>query len=163
MIQRLIVFLLIVLSLNACNRDVTIQPLAGTATVTVTLSEADVNTVIANVLADAANPLLRDPVVDLQNGQIVISGEHDRRDGAGRVAGRFTVVLAVTNGTLSAQVTDASIEGLELSDERITQFNGALQARLTGRAREQNARAILDRVTVTDDTLQIQIVIQAGE
>lgn len=161
--RRLLFVLLVVLILPACNRDVTIQPIDGTAVITVTLTEAEVNTLIVNVLANSDNPLLRDPVVDLQNGQIVISGEHERRDGAGRVQGTITLTLTATNGALSAQVTGATIEGFDLSDERIARFNGALQAQLAGRAREQNARAILDRVTITNDELQIQIVIQTSE
>jgi hypothetical protein len=115
---------------------------------------------VQTALANAANPLLRNPSVDLQNGQIVITGEHERRNAAGRVSGTVTLRPVVANGTLSIQVISASIEGFELSDERITQFNGALATALTGRARQENPRAILDQVTVTADTMTIQILVQ---
>ena len=90
------------------------------------LTEADVNSVIADMLAANENPLLRDPQVDLQNGSIYVTGEHDRRDGGGRISGSFRVTVAVQDGAILPQLTEVSIEGIEAGDERITQLNEQL-------------------------------------
>ena len=58
---------LVVVLLAACGRaDVNVQrnPEGG-VTVTVSMTEQDVNAVVGEALAEA-NPLLREPVVDLQ-------------------------------------------------------------------------------------------------
>src|SRR3990172_5965871 len=96
---RMLCVLLATLALAACNRGtVEVQGNGdGTATVTVTVTEAEIDAAIADAL-DVSNPLLRDPVVDLQPGQIVVSGEHDRRDGGGGVSeiGREHALTPVT-------------------------------------------------------------------
>jgi regulator of protease activity HflC (stomatin/prohibitin superfamily) len=158
MIQRLFLFLILIFGLVACNRDVNVQPNGdGTATVSVSVTEAEVNTVVQNALSARANPLLRNPSVGLQNGQIVVTGEHERRDGAGTVSGTVTLNATVVNGVLNVEVTDVDIEGWDVSDERIQQFNDELEERLGGRARQNNGNATLESVSITDDNLTIQI------
>ena len=166
MFQRLAFLLILVLSLSACNRDVSVSPNGdGTATVTVSVTESEINTIISNALNNAGNPLLRNPEVDLQNGQIVVSGEHDRRDGSGTVSGTITLNATVSNGQLVVTVTSVDIEGWDASDERIAEFNENLAERLGGRARQDNAGATLESVTITNDAFQISILveIQRGE
>ena len=74
--QMLLLSLLCLVGLAACNRgevtDIQRDP-AGGVDVTAQLSETDINDAIADALA-VDNPLLRDPNVDLQAGQIVVSG-----------------------------------------------------------------------------------------
>lgn len=161
MIQRLILILIAIFTLAACNRDnVTVRPEGdGSTTVTVTLSEAEFNTVIAAALANTANPLLRDPSVDFQNGQVVISGEHDRRDGNGRVSGTLTMQVQVVNGAIDAQITAVNIEGLDMSDERIAELNQRLAERLAERAQRDNPLATLSSINITDDAIEINITI----
>lgn len=157
---RLIVLVLIVLALAACRRGAIGVQLNGdgTATVTVTVSEADVNAAIADAL-NVDNPLLRDPSVDLQPGQIVISGEHDRRDGGGRISGSLTMTLTVQDGALLAQIVAADIEGIDMSDARIAEFNQRMAERMTTRAGRDNSIVTMQSVTITDS--EVQIVFEA--
>lgn len=155
---RLFLLLMLLFSLAACNQSLDVQVNEdGTATISVSLSEAEVNTLVQTALSNSGNPLLRNPSVDLQPGQIVISGEHERRDGGGSVSGTVTVSVAVVNGELQVQVTDVNVEGLDISDERIQEFNEALAERLGGRARQGNGNATLESVTITNDNLTIAI------
>ncbi len=160
---RLLMFIFAVpLLLVGCNRanvDVERNP-AGGFTITATLTEAEVNTAIESALAQSANPLLRDPQVDLQAGQIVINGQHDRRDGGGTVSGSVTVTLSVQNGALTAQITQADIEGLDLTDERIADFNARLAEGLARRAENNRGLITMQSVTVTADNLQIVFTAQ---
>ena len=116
-------------------------------------------------MADAlnvSNPLLRDPKVDLQPGQIVINGEHDRRDGGGRVSGSVTMTLSVQNGALLAQITAADIEGLDMSDARIAEFNQRMAERMTARAGRDNPVVTMQSVTITDTDIQFVFTAQRG-
>jgi hypothetical protein len=131
----------------------------GTTTVTVSLTEAEFNTMIATALANSANPLLRNPTVDFQNGQVVISGEHDRRDGGGRVSGTVTLSVTVVNEAINAQITAVNIEGLDITDERVAELNQRLAEALANRAVRDNPRATLSSITITNDVLQINITI----
>lgn len=154
---RLFLLLVLVFSLAACNRDVDVQVNGdGTADISVSVTEVEVNTVVQNALS-GNNPLLRNPSVDLQNGQIVVSGEHDRRDGGGTVAGTVTLSATVSNGELQVQVTSVNIEGWDANDERIQQFNDAIAERLGGRARQNNGNASLQSVSISNDSLTFVI------
>ncbi len=162
MLQRVIPFLLAAISLAACNfGGVSVERNSdGTTDVIVSLTESEVNTLIQAALEQSADPLLRNPSVDLQPGQIVISGEHDRRDGGGRISGTVTMSISVVNGDVQAQITAVNIEGWDASDARIQEFNRQLAQLLGGRARQDNARATLSAITITNDALQIRITVQ---
>lgn len=159
MIQRLALMLMIVLTFTACNRDnfSVRSDGEGSTIVTISLTEAEFNTLLTTAIANSDNPLLRDPSVDFQNGQIVVSGEHDRRDGSGRVAGTMNLSVGVVDGVLNAQITDANIEGLDLTDERIAELNARLAEALAGRAVQDNPLATLNSIHITDNALQIDI------
>lgn len=161
MFQRLFLILLLPLTLVACNQDnVDVQRNGdGTATITVTVQEAEVNTMIVAALSQMENPLLRNPSVDLQNGQIVVNGERDRQDGGGRVSGTVTLSVNVVNGSLQIQATSANFEGFEIPADQIAEFNQNLADAMAGRARQDNPRATLQGVTITNDTLSISIMV----
>jgi hypothetical protein len=155
------ILLLLVFSmlLVGCRRakvkDVERNP-SGGVDITAELSESDVNAAIQEALASQVNPLLRDPEVDLQNGMMIINGEHDRRDGTGRVSGSLTVTLTVQDGALLAQVTSADIEGLELNDERIQAFNERLAEGLTRRANREDRQITMLSINISDTALEIK-------
>ena len=124
--------------------------------VTVELNEDDVAQLVEEALAASGNPLLRNPVVDLQDGQIEVTGEHERRDGSGVVDGRIVLTPSVQNDTLMLEATEISIEGVDLSDERIAQFNENLAERISGRA-DRAPNVTLTAVSVTDNLLTLTL------
>ena len=159
MIQRLALIFIIIFTCTACNQD-NISARSdgeGSTIVTISLTESEFNALLATAIANSDNPLLRDPSVDFRNGQVVVSGEHERRDGSGRVAGTMNLSVGVVDGVLNAQITDANIEGMDLSDERIAEFNARLAEALAGRAVRDNPFATLNSINITDDALQIDI------
>jgi hypothetical protein len=154
--RAILLLLLPILALTACRRgEVQVQIQDGAAVVTARLSEADVNAAVTEALAAAPNPLLRNPQVDLQNGVIVINGEHERRDGGGTVQGSINVTLMVQNGTILAQVSNLNIEGLDVSNERLTTFNQRLANGFTARANRENRRVTVNSVTITDNQIEV--------
>ncbi len=124
---------------------------------TARLTEADVNAAISEALEVAGNPLLRNPQVDLQNGVIVVSGEHVQRDGNGTVSGSLNVTLTAQNGALLAQVSNLNIEGLDVADERLVTFNQRLVNGFTARANRENRQITVDSVAITDNAIELTI------
>lgn len=160
MFTRMMLLFLVAVGLVACNRDSfgAQRNQAGGLDITVSATEAEVNTLIQTALTQSANPLVRNPSVDLQDGQIVISGEHDKRDGSGqRVNGTITVVPSVVDGRLAVQVTSVNIEGWDASDARVQQINQKIEQALQGRAVQDNPNVDLTRVTVNNDNLSFTI------
>lgn len=125
--------------------------------VTVELNEDDMAQLVADALAASANPLLRDPVVDLQNGQIEVTGTHERRDGGGSVNGRILLTASVHDERLVLQATDINIEGVDVSDERLAQFNNNLAERISGRAAQRMPNITLTGVTISDNLLVLTL------
>ena len=156
----LLIVLLLPLLLVACNRrgetSVERNPEGG-IDITTALSEADVNAIVTEALANMENPLLRDPQVDLQNGQIVVNGEHDRRDGNGRVSGNVILTVSVVSGAILVEATQVNIEGFDMSDERLAMFNQQLQAGFNRRADPDNRLINVQSVSISDDALTIVI------
>lgn len=156
--RMLLLMALLIALLAGCNRgevtDIQRNPEGG-ADVTVRLTEAEINEAIADALATAVNPLLRNPQVDLQAGQIVVNGEHDRPVGQGTVSGSVTITLTIQDGTLLAQITQANIEGWDASDERIARFNERLANNFSRRANRENSPITFKSVTVTDDAVEV--------
>lgn len=124
--------------------------------ITVELNEDDVAQLVEEALAANGNPLLRNPVVDLQNGQIEVTGQHERRDGSGLVNGRILLIPSVQDNALMLEATEITLEGVEMSDERIAQFNENLAERISGRA-DRTPNVTLTTVTVTDNLLTLTL------
>lgn len=165
MLSRIGIAFALVFALAACGGrgDISIQRGAeGGLNITVSASEADVNAVVSDALARQANPLLRNPQVDLQAGQIVVNGEHDRRDGQGAVSGSLTITATVVNNRLQMQVTAADIEGIALTDERIADLNARLSEALNRLAERQRENVRVTAVTITANALEITINAQRG-
>ncbi|GAB5492339.1 MAG: hypothetical protein Phog2KO_25540 [Phototrophicaceae bacterium] len=164
MLNRIILLVVLIFALVGCNRSLDVQPNGdGTSTITVGLTESEINTVITTALNTAENPLLSNPSVDLQTGQIVVSGDYQRQDGSGTASGTITLQVSVANGEIQAQVTNVNVEGWDASDERIQQFNQRLETALATVAQQNNANASLDRITITNDMLDISITIQTPQ
>lgn len=164
-IRSLLLMLFMIGALAACNRDnvADVQRGAeGGVDVTVKLSEQEANDSVTTALGAAANPLLRNPSVDLQVGQIVVNGEHERRDGGGTVAGSVTITVTVQDGLLLPQITKADIEGFDLTDERVAQFNQRLQEEFGRRANRDNQQLTFKSVNITDSELEIVFNVKRG-
>lgn len=158
-LRVILLFAVLSLLLVACNRENTSVELnpEGGVDITTELNEADVNTIISDILAQSENPLLRDPEVDLQNGQIVVNGEHDRRDGGGRVSGNIVLTGSVSEGAILIQVSSVNIEGFDMGDERLTTLNQQLANAFTQRANRDNRLVNVQSLSITEDELTVTI------
>jgi hypothetical protein len=156
--RALLCLVLAMAVLVGCRRgtltDVQRDPNGG-VDATFRMTEAEANDAISEALANSGNPLLRNPKVDLQPGQIVVNGERDTVNSGGRVSGSLTLTLTAQNGALLAQVTKADIDGVPLTDQRIQQFNQRLQDGFNRRANRDNKQITFQSVMITDSDIQI--------
>ncbi len=130
----LFLVLALALAVAACNRVEIERNPEGGATVTLTLTQSDLNTIISEALAAAPNPLLRNPQVTLQEGSVLVSGTHERRDGGGTVSGSFVVTFSIQDGALVAQVSSLNIEGYAVADSELADLNARLAGGMSRRA-----------------------------
>lgn len=134
----------------------------GSLNVSVALTEADVTSIVASALANSPQPVLRNVSVDLQNGQMVIAGTHDRPDGSGPVDGTLTATAAVTGGQLAVTVTSLNIAGYNTDDAALQGINQQLAAGLSARGTQSNQGAQLTNVVITDNALTITLRVQGS-
>jgi hypothetical protein len=151
--------------LVGCDRanvaDVERNPNGG-LDISVAVNEQEVNEIVQRALDQGGNPLLRNPVVDLQAGQMVISGEHESRELNRTVSGSLTVTATSSNNTLQVQVTQVNIEGFDMSDARIAELNQRLSANFTDRLNRENANFSVTAVSITADALTFTINVRQG-
>lgn len=157
---RILLVLIAALTLAGCRRGtIQIQPNgADGASVTVTWTEADVNAAVQDALTASGNPLLRNPKVDLQNGQIAVTGERDRVNG-GTVQGSFTLTLTAQNGTILPQISAVNVDGVTVNDQTVTALNDRLRDAFNRRA-NQTRRVTVQSVTITDSSVQVVAEVQ---
>ena len=164
-IRSVFLLLFMIVGLAACNRgnvtDVE-RSAEGGVDITVKLTEQEVDDSVTTALAAAANPLLRNLSVDLQAEQIVVNGEHERRDGGGKVTGSVTITVAVQDGLLLPQISKADIEGFDLTDARVAEFNQRLQADFNRRANRDNQQLTFKSVSITNSDLEIVFNVKRG-
>lgn len=155
------VMALCVFVLVGCRRgDIATNRSEGT--VTVTLTAAEVNEMVAATLDALPTPLLRTPTIALRDGALVVNGEHDRRNGSGeRISGSVSLVPAVTNGMFSLTVSAVDIEGIPVNDDGVQLLATRLADRINTALQRTSRVFSLDAVTVSDN--QLEIVLRRGE
>lgn len=159
-LRRGFLWLCLILSLAACQfGNVNVQRDENATTLTITMTEADVNALVQAALAASENPFLRNSSVDLRNGAVVIRGSHDRQDGQGTVNGSVAVKVSAAGGQPQIEITNVDIAGLAMSDDRLQQFNAQLAAQLGNRAVQDNRRAQISSIAITENSLEIVLTI----
>lgn len=140
--------------------SVSIDRAAGT--LTVSLTESEVNTAIQAALSAQTNPLLRDPAVDLQAGTIVINGQHTRRDNSGQsVSGSVVLVPSVVDNRLSITVSAVNIEGLPVSDQTVQDFANKVADRIN--AALQRTVRVFNVTSISVGDTQLDFVLERAE
>jgi hypothetical protein len=135
----------------------------GSATIPITLSEADVNRIIQNstITSGSDELLVEVSSVDMQDGFIRINGTHEREDGT-TVPGSCDVALTAQDGMLKAEITAVNIAGIDLNDARITRINDEL-ARDFAESASDTDEVEFTSVTTTEDALTFVIKITPSQ
>jgi hypothetical protein len=105
------------------------EPTANPGKISITIDDAQLNSLVANELNKQSNPELTNPTIHLQNGQILVNGEVNRSGLNASFSGTLTVEVT-PDGRLHYNVIEASLGPLPLPqamrDQVATQLNDAL-------------------------------------
>ena len=135
----------------------------GSATIPITLSESDVNTLIQNSVATSGPDelLVNISGVDMQDGFIRINGDYEREDGT-TVSGSCDLSMGVQNGMLEAEIIAVDIAGVDLNDARVTRINDEM-TRAFAQAASDTDEVEFTSVTITEDTLTFVIKVTPSQ
>jgi hypothetical protein len=110
------VFVLTAVLLSACQYNVRRNG-DGTASVETTISQQEVQDAVSAAIAD---PLVQNVTVSLQSGYVLVTGERQRlNDNSKTDALSFRLDLGVSDGHLTATLSDALLDGAALDQARV--------------------------------------------
>ena len=146
--KRMSVLLVIVLFLtSACKANVS-RNNDGSFTVETTITQQELQDAISTAIAD---PLVKELKASLQSGYVLVTGTRQRLNNASKADTLgFRLDLGVSNGQLTAAISNAQIDGVAVEQNRVDNWNQTLANRLSniGKAKEN---ATLQSVSITPD------------
>ena len=117
----------IMLVLSACKADLSRND-DGTVTVETSITQEQLQEVISSAIAD---PLIQDLSVSLQNGYVSVTGTRQRLNDASKTdTMSFRLDLGVSNGELTASISDAQIDGIAIEQNRVDNWNQTIANRI---------------------------------
>jgi hypothetical protein len=170
-LKRILLVLCVAMLAAACNMgNVGIQQNpAGGIDIQITLTESEVNTLVTQAIAQAEESgrsiRVQNPNVDLQPGQMVISGEYEQQNGTGNfVNGTITLGVTTVDGRVNVVVTSADVNGMQADDERLTEITNRINEVLNSRAsRDNGANIALTAISITDNDMTMTINVRQGQ
>jgi hypothetical protein len=146
-ISKMVLLFLIALLVTACKKDI-VRNNDGSFTVETTITQQELQEAITAAIAD---PLVKNVTVSLQSGYVLASGEHQRLNDASKTDTLgFRLDLGVSNGQLTAAISNAQIDGIAIEQNRVDNWNQTLANRLSNIGKTQG-NATLQSVSITPD------------
>lgn len=141
-----VVFMLVVLT--GCSIDVD-RNADGSLRLETSMTEQAIQTEIKLALAD---PRISNLSVDLESGYIQVNGEYKRQNGSGTDALSFRIRLGVSDGRLTAAISDAKLNAIPIEEERVSLWNQRL-AEGFSKAGQRNENSTLQSVTISSEAV----------
>ena len=137
----------VLLILSACKADLSRND-DGTVTVETSITQEQLQEVISSAIAD---PLIQDLSVSLQNGYVSVTGTRQRLNDASKTdTMSFRLDLGVSNGELTASISDAQIDGIAIEQNRVDNWNQTIANRIA-MIGGGNRNATLQSVSITPE------------
>lgn len=135
------------LILGACKADFSRND-DGSLTMETTVTQEQIQETISSAIAD---PLIQDLTASLQNGYVSVSGTRQRLNDPGKTdTMSLRLDLRVSNGQLTASISDAQIDGVDIEQNRVDNWNQTIANRLSNfGGRSENAT--LQSVAITPE------------
>jgi hypothetical protein len=150
-----LIFVALVLYTGACNARVT-RNSDGSRTVESTVSQQQLQTAIDASIAD---PLVKELGVSLQQGYILVTGQRKRLNDASKTDTlSFRLDLGVSNGALTATISNATLDGKPVEQNRVDHWNQTLSNRLAI-AGKKRPNSSLQAVNITPETVTMTWII----
>jgi len=138
-----------VLATSACERTFT-RNANGSLGVQTSITQQQLQSAIQSSLAD---PLITELNVQLQSGYVLVTGQRKRvNDNSKTDTLTFRLDLGVSNGQLTATVSDALLDNVALDQNRISVWNQTIANRIEDIARRA-PNVMLQSVSITPDSV----------
>ncbi len=148
-ISKQLVFLVLLgaVVLSACKANLSRND-DGSVTVETSVTQEQLQEVISSSIAD---PLVQELTVSLQNGYVSVTGVRQRLNDASKTDEMsFRLDLGVSNGELTASISDAQIDGIAIEQNRVDNWNQTIANRLS-MIGGGNRNATLQSVSITPE------------
>lgn len=144
--QKISVLLLIpVFLLSACKANISRNP-DGSLQVETTIGQQELQAAITAAIAD---PLVKNVTVTLQSGYANVSGERQRLNDASKTDTlTFRLDLGVSNGELTASVSNAQLDGNPIEQARVNNWNQTIANHLS-RIEQRRPNSTLQSASIT--------------
>lgn len=143
----LLFVLLFAAMLSACERNIS-RNNDGSLTVETSITSQALQEAINDAIAD---PLIQELNVSLQSDYILVSGERQRLNETNKTDTlSFRLDLGASDGKLTASVSQATLDGQPLDQERIDHWNETISNRLQTIGQDR-ANVVLQAVEITPD------------
>jgi hypothetical protein len=141
--------ILLVLLATACTRNISRNG-DGSITLTTSITQQELQEVISSAIAD---PLVKNVAVSLQSGYVLVSGERQRLNDASKTDTlSFRLDLSASNGQPTATISDAQIDGVDIEQNRVDNWNQTIANRLSNfGGRSENAT--LQTISITTESV----------
>ncbi|MBI5953303.1 MAG: hypothetical protein HY865_16735 [Chloroflexi bacterium] len=141
--------ILLALLVTSCKADIARND-DGSLTVKTEITQEQLQEVITSAIAD---PLVKDLIVSLQSGYVLVSGERQRLNDAGRTdILSFRLDLSISNGQPTATISNAQLDGVAIEQNRVDNWNQTIANRLSNfGGRSENA--ILQTIGITTESV----------
>ena len=146
-----LLFVALVFLVSACRANISRNE-DGSLAVETTIGQQELQEAITASIAD---PLIRELTASLQSGYVLVTGQRERLNDASKTDTlTFRLDLGVSNGQLTAAVSNAQLDGLPLDQNRVDNWNHTLASRLVILGKK-NPNSSLEAVNVTTDAVNM--------
>jgi hypothetical protein len=149
--QLLVFSLVLFLFTSACRANFS-RNNDGTLTAETTISQEELQETINDSIAD---PLITELNVTLQSGYATVTGQRQRLNDASKTDSlSFRLDLGVSNGKLTATISNALLDDHALEQSRLDRWNETIANRIS-RAGAKNSNSSLQTVNITPDAVTL--------
>lgn len=139
--------IILMLTLSACKANISRND-DGSLSVETSVTQAQLQEIISSSIAD---PLIKSLTVTLQQGYVSVIGERERLNDASKTDSMsFRLDLGVSNGELTASISDAQIDGVSIEQNRVDHWNKTIANRIANIG-SRNENAQLQSVSITPE------------
>ncbi|MFN8432950.1 MAG: hypothetical protein U0V18_02970 [Anaerolineales bacterium] len=139
--------IILMLTLSACKANISRND-DGSLSVETSVTQAQLQEIISSSIAD---PLIKSLTVTLQQGYVSVIGERERLNNASKTDSMsFRLDLGVSNGELTASISDAQIDGVSIEQNRVDHWNKTIANRIANIG-SRNENAQLQSVSITPE------------
>ena len=146
-----LLFLAIFFLISACRANISRNE-DGSLAVQTTISQQELQEAITASIAD---PLIKELTVSLQSGYVLVTGQRERLNDPGKTDTlTFRLDLGVSNGQLTAMISNAQLDGVSVEQSRVDHWNQTLASRLLILGKK-NPNSSLESVNVTPEAVNL--------